>query len=544
MTSAAVEVVGTTGAPDAVAERGWLASWPGALAMLGALGLAVGMSVLDASPVGVAADDSMYVILAKSLATGQGYRFLNLPGAPAATHFPPGYPALLALLWRVAPEFPGNLALFKLANAVCLAVAAMAAARLVRRRMATTSWAMVLGILTAVSVPLLVLGTMLLSELFFLALLLLLLPALEELVDARDARDARTSGWRAAGLGLAIGAAMLVRTHAIVLVPAVALMLAMRRRWRDAVIVSGVAIACLLPWQLWSARHGGVLPQPLLGEYDSYTAWWMRGLREMGPSMIPATLRHTVAESGGMFAALFSPLRSAPAHWLTLAALAALAITGAIALRRRLPVTLLFLAGYLTIIALWPFAPSRFVWGVWPLLLLVLLAGARASLVALRANGIASGRRRLLPVAGVFAMAWVTWGYAAYEARAVRGQWWASIPRANTRRIVPAVQWTLANTAPSDVVAAEDDGAVYLYTGRTTVPVRTFTAQQYLTALSPRDEAEQGLIPVVAAYPVRVVVVGSSIALAQAQWLSARPSPLLSPRAEFPGGAAFTVLPR
>jgi len=56
-------------------------------------------------PVGAFQDDAMYTVLAKSLAEGHGYRFLNLPGEPNATHFPPGYPLVLALLWKVAPPF-------------------------------------------------------------------------------------------------------------------------------------------------------------------------------------------------------------------------------------------------------------------------------------------------------------------------------------------------------------------------------------------------------------------------------------------------------
>ena len=56
--------------------------------------LLVALAVIDTLPVGVAQDDGWYLILAKSLATGQGYRWINLPGAPAATHFPPGYPAI------------------------------------------------------------------------------------------------------------------------------------------------------------------------------------------------------------------------------------------------------------------------------------------------------------------------------------------------------------------------------------------------------------------------------------------------------------------
>ena len=521
------------------ATSGTLRGWTLVLVGLAAFALVVGIGILDASPVGVAADDAMYVILAKSIATGHGFRFLNLPGAPAATHFPPGYPALLALLWRLAPEFPGNLMLFKAVNAACLAVVAVAVARFARRLLDSAALGIALGAITAVSVPLLVLGSMLLSELFFLALLLLALPALEALVRDREA-GAPATAWRAVRVGFAIGVLLLVRTHAIVLVPAMVALLGWRGRWREAAIVGGVAIACLLPWQVWSARHGGVLPAPLLGEYDSYTAWWIRGFRALGPAMIPRTLAHTLPEAGGMFAALFSPFRGSPAHAVTLVALAIGAGAGIVALRSRIPVTLLFLAGYLAIVVVWPFPPGRFIWGVWPLLLLLPLAGAHTLWPMVRGSA-ASARTRALAMCALVGIAWTGWGYAAYELRAARGQWWASIPRANTARIVPAVRWTLANTAPTDLVAAEDDGAVYLYTGRLTLPVRTFTVQQYLTTVTPQQDAEQGLVPLLDAYPVRAVVVGTTITLAEAGWLAAQPAPRISLHDEFAGGAAFTV---
>ena len=75
-------------------------------------------------PVGAYEDDAIYTLLAKALASGEGYRMINLPGTPAATHYPPGYPFLLSLLWRVWPEFPDNVVVFKFANAVLLAAGA------------------------------------------------------------------------------------------------------------------------------------------------------------------------------------------------------------------------------------------------------------------------------------------------------------------------------------------------------------------------------------------------------------------------------------
>jgi hypothetical protein len=514
---------------ESVAARG-VAWWPLGLIGLAALGFAMGVLIMDAAPVGVFADDAFYVILARSIAEGQGYRFLNLPGSPNATHFPPGYPLALATMWRLAPSFPANLMVFKAFNAACLATIAIGVARYVRERLGDAQLAIMAGAIAAVSMPLLILGNMLLSEPFFLALLMLLLPALEGAVETR------TSAPRLVALGAAIAACTLVRTHGIVLIPATAVMLLARRRWRDAALLMGAAVCCLLPWQLWSAHHGGTLPAPLLGQYDSYTSWWMQGYREMGPSILWVTLTKTVDESLGMFAVLFSPMRGEIAHAVTLILLAAVMALGARTDWRRMSVTLSFLAGYLAIVVFWPGAPSRFLWGVWPLFLLPLMSGARR---ALQRDGGAPHARRVLAAASV---AWLVVGYGAYEVRGFRGHWWSSVARGSTMRIVGAVQWTLGHTAPSDVVAADDDGAVFLYTGRRTVPVRSFTTGQYLTG-RPSGPSE-GISPILDAYPVRAVVVGTAGSYEAAASLAVPPRPRLSSGQEYPGGAAFTVLPR
>src|SRR5437773_12063334 len=118
---------------DVVATRRQLASYAPLLAA--ALAIAAGLVAVNNLPVGGFFDDAFYVILAKSLATGHGYRNLNLPGAPLATHYPPGYPLFLAALWRIGPAFPANLVLFKVANALFLPVVAAFAYRLARARL-------------------------------------------------------------------------------------------------------------------------------------------------------------------------------------------------------------------------------------------------------------------------------------------------------------------------------------------------------------------------------------------------------------------------
>ena len=116
--------------------------------------------------------------------------------------------------------------------------------------------------------------------------------------------------------------------------------------------------------------------------------------------------------------------------------------------------------------------------------------------------------------------------------------------RAGDGRIASAVAWTRANTAIGDVVAADDEGAIYLYTGRRAVPVASFTTDHYLGNRTAVVEASEGLEPLLAAFPLRTVLVGSKRTFDVTQYLASRPSPLVALRERFDGGAAYTVLPR
>jgi hypothetical protein len=527
-----VEMDPATAAAPLDPPRRATAWWPIALIGVAGIALAAGFLVVDALPVGVVADDAFYVILARALATGQGYRNLNVPGLPPATHFPPGYPALLALVSYVAPAFPASVAAFKALNALFLAGASVLVARLLRRRLGMgVAWSAGVGVVTAVSVPMLILSNLVLSELCFLALTLALLLALERLIDTE------TPAWRVLLLGVGIAVCAMVRTHGVVLVPAAVIALGARRRWRDAALLSSAAVVCVLPWQLWTMRHGGALPSPLLGMYDSYGAWWLRGLRDLGAGMITATLTKTITETSVMLAVLFSPMRGGVAHAVTLVSLAALTVAGCVVGWRRIPVTLLFLAGYLAIVLVWPFQTARFIWAIWPLLLAIVALGGWAAFAG-------TAWRRPLRIVLAAALVWVATGYAAYEVRGFRGAWWSSIGRANTPRIATSVRWVAANTAPDEVVAVENEGAVYLYTGRQALPIITLTPAQYLRDYSAQENAQEGLLPILDAYPVRTVVVGTGKAYDAARFLASASPTRLVLREQFAGGAAFTATPR
>ena len=61
-------------------------------------------------------DDSLYYVSAKSLADGGAYRIESLPGEPSQTKYPPLYPLLLSVAWRMNSEFLQNLSLIHISE--------------------------------------------------------------------------------------------------------------------------------------------------------------------------------------------------------------------------------------------------------------------------------------------------------------------------------------------------------------------------------------------------------------------------------------------
>ena len=64
-------------------------------------------------------DDGIYMVNAKSLHEGMGYRITSLPGSPLQTKYPPVFPLMLSLLWHINPSFPENIHLMRLFSALC-----------------------------------------------------------------------------------------------------------------------------------------------------------------------------------------------------------------------------------------------------------------------------------------------------------------------------------------------------------------------------------------------------------------------------------------
>ena len=482
---------------------------------------AVAVWAIEPWPVGVFQDDGLYAILAKAIASGEGFRFLNLPDSPAATHYPPGYPLVLAMLWRLFPAFPANTAVFLFANVGFLCATAIGAWYFGQRRLGLTSGSSAAAALATVAcVPALTFGVFLLSEPLFMALLFPALLASERAVDSNSPREAGVAGFLA-------GVLAMVRTMGVWVGVALVLVLLVRRRFAAAGAALAAAAVTLVPWQIWVAVHAADVPPVIVGKYGSYSGWLSSAVSTEGPLFVVrvfwknlGVLRATVWEMLGAPEA-----SSRVAVIVATAAAVAVAAVLAIGSRhwvRRAPVTVCFVALYMAIVLVWPFEPTRFVWAVLPLIGLAAAVAVR-SVIEWRPNVLSA---RTLRLAAMALMLLVATGYTVYNVRGFAHRAWTTGPRVFAGRATPLVDWVRRSTRPGDLLATDDDALVHLYSGRRTIPVGTFTPQEYLEGQS-YDFATGQLELLMREFRPRYVLCGSAHCAMAARNLSLREPPLL-----------------
>lgn len=426
-------------------------------AAAGAAVAAVVAVLMPRAMVGVFYDDGVYLALAKSLAEGHGYRLLYLPGAPAAVHYPPLYPALLAALWKIWPAFPDNVMLFRAANALALGLFAGGfAAYLSWRRALPSAAAATVSVIGATAVPLLAVATVLFAEPVFLVFAL----GSWFLADAA-AVETRRSLALAVAAGIVAGLAALTRSIGVAIAAGVVVSLLVRKRRREALAAAVPAVLLLAPWMVWTAAHRGAVEQVLVANYGTYGDL----LRQAGWGLLSLEALWGVLRPLGNLA-----LSTVKPAWHAAVGLPALAVlvAGCVVLARRAPALGWSLAFYALVVLVWPYAPDRFVWVVLPVLAVAMVLGAMS---AWRAAAERQGRRRPLLRGLVIACVLpVVAGFGAYQANGFVKGWATSTQRAISARFERVIPWVLSATRDDAVLAGEDEALLWLYTGRKAVP--------------------------------------------------------------------------
>lgn len=345
---------------------------------------------------GLFVDDAWYLVLARALASGEGFSLTNAPVGGVVPFYPPGFPAVLSLVFLIAPSFPENVWAMKLVSVAALGASALLLRRyFVAERGLAPGLASLLGLLVLAAPTLHLLATQtVMSEPVFL-----FAQAAAILCVERASRRGGAS-WLLLAAAL-VAAALLVRSMGVALAPAAALYVARRAGLRRGVLLAVLVVAALAPFRIYAARHAPTAEQralvndPIVAPYQEQ--FWMKraGLPEFGretladlPGRAAASARHLVTRNVGRLFAfpLLERLGAAGDDWAALpralsALLAALVALGAACVaRRRTTVLELYVAGTIALLLLWPFDVYRHLLPLLPYLAWYAGEGAAAAL--------------------------------------------------------------------------------------------------------------------------------------------------------------------
>jgi hypothetical protein len=194
-------------------------------------------------------DDGIYISTAKALAERGEYRLINLPSQPAATKYPPLYPAILATIWHVRPDFPANIRALKSVNALALSLTIGLAWLLSRRMRGWSPTIRILAVMCLVTCPLTFsMSDLVMSELVFTVWVL-------GFMLCSPSKNEVWSLPYVAGAVSCAAAATLTRALGILLWPTLAVGLFRRRDWRALALASAAFLLIDGPWFVWQTQH-------------------------------------------------------------------------------------------------------------------------------------------------------------------------------------------------------------------------------------------------------------------------------------------------
>ena len=412
---------------------------------------------LSSPAAGVFHDDGIYLVTARALAEDQGYHIISLPQSPPQTKYPILFPFLLSLVWRLAPSFPDNLLLLRMVPLGATVAWLWLSWLLLRKCGASGGAAAAVLLLTAVSPWVVFLGTALLSETLFAALLtgsLLLL--------TQAGKNSGPTGRTCALAGLLAGASFLTRTVGIAVVASGLVWLLANRRRIGALAFGLSAALCVLPWVAWVLANSGTNAEAYYSasNYGSWNVVFHYAWREKCIVVVTNVIQLIAAPS---------PLWGVDFRlWLLVPAalLAASASYGAWRTRMQ-PVTW-FVITYVAIVILWVWPPLRFLVAILPLWLWLVSVAIRRLPTAVAAGIVAT----------LLATSSATLFSSVAQSRSVGLMWFEAESAEDWHRLSNLFEWIRRATPSDSILVGNLDPTYFLYTGRKAV--RAFDADPYV----------------------------------------------------------------
>lgn len=412
----------------------------------------------DVPQLGQFEDDGLYFTAAKSLAEGHGYRILSVPGEPYQTKYPPLYPLLLAVAWKIDPVFPHNLGIAVAVNWILWLMFLSIAFLFIRscglRRQARwAAWALI-----AISPMCAYIGLHLLSETLFSALLFAALLCAER---SPSSRNAILSSMLAGLLG---GAAYLTRSAALPLLLAAPPVYLWRKQYARAISFFSAMAPFIAGWAIWTGSHRTPASDPLWLYYTDYLGFYRLNVQPADlPRLFVTSLPPFInAVSGSIFLS---------AGLLLGSCFSLLSIIGTVRLirDRRFTIIGLFAIGYSAEVLLWNFRPTGR--ALYPLAPLVAAGFVYETCRVIRLFASFAEKRRggnLIHIAGrlIAATVILVFLFKTLEDTSQKVPGALMWHRAIFESRNAAYMWINTNIPYSNDFAAYNDTGLYLYTGR------------------------------------------------------------------------------
>jgi 4-amino-4-deoxy-L-arabinose transferase-like glycosyltransferase len=409
-------------------------------------------------------DDGLYFVSAKSLADGGGYRIESLPGEPAQTKYPPLYPLLLSIAWRIDPQFPRNLPIAAWISWLAFPAMLVQLAAYYPR-LGISGWrAWLLLSLIAINPYIIFFSSQLLTELLFLALILSTMLLVEQAVE-RNAAPV----WAIAA-GVVGGLAYLTRSAGIVMLAAAFVYFWLKKERRKGGYFAAAMLPFIAGWMIWSRLHQLRPADTALMYYTDYLGYQIYNVSLRSAHLLLwKNIDGLLWGLGG----LIQPKVTSSQFLKILALVMAVAmISGVVRMLRRGQGVLyaLFAAGTILILVVWHFPPNeRFVLPLFPLALAGLLVELEHLFGMLRTSlhhrdlsqrivaGVLSTVVVAILVGSVALEMFVAFSYLPDDAHDRR--------LVNADRVA-AYGWIIGHVPKEANILAGDDPVVFLYTGR------------------------------------------------------------------------------
>ena len=442
---------------------------------------------------GLIVDDAWYILLARALAQGDGFKLISSATAQILPAVPPGFPMLLAPVFLIQPLFPDNLMLLKaISVGAMFGVGAVFYRYLVRERGSAATQAAGVAVVTVLTPAFVFLATStVMAECVFTLAQLVTIVLLE-----RTRRDAPAQWRGAAYAGVMAAAAMLTRTAGLAVVVAGALYLIKEKTWSRAVAFVAAAMLCLMPWLTYSAMHaptaaersdhGGPIAfayadllsmrrpgDPAAGRASAgdLPARVARNLvnvfgRDLGGVIVPVFFRgpnesgQEVVSLGGGAGLTAASMGSAPATVAITFGLGAIVLVGfAVALRRRVTSAELLVVVSIAMVVLTAGRTFRYVLPLAPFVWLYFFDGLR--LITQRRDAVV----RVAMLVLVVLQLQDHLQYIVIKARATPPPEWI----ADANEVDDLFTWMNRNLIDPGAVVTTNPGLVFLRTGRKTL---------------------------------------------------------------------------